>query len=167
MKGALRILAVAAAALALSAQAALAGDGKRYTGASCRGSTAADDIGLWWGRAYNNSSTRQATASCAVVREKNDVGNDWIERAEIEVYDRNTTSDVQCTLAAVNPRSADGGIMLTYQRRGTTGFSPATIRLSFGRMRGYPWEGHLVYCSLPPREAGVASEITGFHLVEE
>jgi hypothetical protein len=166
MKGAFRILAVAAA-LALSAQVASAGDGKRYTGASCRGSTAADDIGIWWGRAYNNSSTRSATAYCAVVREKGDVGNDWIEKGQIDVYDRNWTSDVQCTLAAVNPSAADGGIMLTYQRRGTVGFSPGTIRLQFGRMRAYPWEGHLIYCSLPPREAGVASEITGYSVVEE
>jgi len=166
MKGALRILA-AAAGLALSAQTATAGDGKRYTGASCRGSTAADDIGIWWGRAYNHSSTRQATAYCAVVREKGDVGNDWIEKADIDVYDRNSTSDVTCTLAAVNPSSADGGIMLTYQRRSTAGYSPGTVRLRFGRMKAYPWEGHLIYCSLPPRQAGVASEITGYGVVEE
>jgi hypothetical protein len=166
MPGTIRLW-VLAAALGLSAPAAWAGDGKRYTGASCRGATAADDIGLWWGRAYNNSSRRQATAYCAVVREKGDVGDDWIQEAEVDVYDHSQVYDVTCTLGAVNPGSLDGGIMLTYQRKSTQGFATGTRRIEFGKMKAYPWEGHVIYCSLPPREQGLSSEITGYKVVEQ
>jgi hypothetical protein len=152
---------------ALGAGAARADDGKRYTGASCRAETAADDIGIWWGRAYNNSSVRMATVYCAVVRERLDVGNDYIARADLDAVDNHPTSDVSCTLASVNPTVNNGGLMATYQSRSTAGASPSSQRLRFSRMLGYPWEGHLVFCRLPPRYGGRASEITGYMVVED
>jgi hypothetical protein len=166
MKRALRASALAAA-LALAAGAASADDGKRYTGTSCRAETAADDIGIWWGRAYNNSSVRRATVYCAVVREHLGVGDDWIAKANLNAVDNHPTQDVSCTLASVNPTVSNGGLMATWQTRSTSGSSPSSQRLVFAKMQGYPWEGHLLFCHLPPRYGGRASEITGYEVVED
>jgi len=147
---------VAAAMGLMSADAAE--NYKAYPGGACV-RTSGSAYERYFGTVFNNSATSELNVFCPLVRD-----GGYILTARVNVFDRNTTIDVSCTLWHEQERG--NNVFLVSSTVTSSGFADTYKSLKFSGP-GFPVGGYYyVTCSIPRADNGQVSHIASLTVIE-
>lgn len=149
-------VAIAAGVLLLAGPAFSQFDGRAIPGTSCyKLPGSLGTLSTWLGTVMNDSTADPLNVMCPIVTaRKLTPGPEWnLYAAQVQVFDRHTGQDVQCT--RYSEYVSGSNYFSDADPKNTTGSSSGVKTLTFAETDPI-YTHNYVKCSLPPKQNGVS-----------
>lgn len=131
-----------------------------YPGVTCHNNGGGSYV-TWYGTVYNGSGSGELNVICPAIKQHTNVAS-----ATLQLYDRNSTVNVSCTL--VNEYVTSSGAYNWSNTQTSSGYGSAYMNLTFSGLgsSGGGTDHYYFNCTVPRAENGNVSHIVGYTINE-